>query len=102
MGQERRRYPRLVRPLDGKYRGASGGTTCRIADISWGGCFIQTLSEPATGEQTIVTVPVGDRSIDISGRVVYVDRNIGFSVEFDPLSPEEVEALTPLLGPKPD
>ncbi len=55
---ERRRFPRLNKPLDGTWRGHSGASACRIVDIGWGGCFIGTLAEPAAGEQTTVTVPI--------------------------------------------
>ena len=100
MATERRRYPRLVRPLDGTWTGASGAANCRIADISWGGCFLQTMAEPRVGERTQVTVPVGDARVTISGTVVSLERPIGFSVQFDELSAEQVEGLTPLLGVK--
>ena len=98
MSVERRKHPRLVRPLDGSWTGASGSSICRIGDISWGGCFINSLAEPRRGERTTVTVPAGDRNVVIQGTVVHLDKPLGFSVQFDPLSPEQIEALKPLLG----
>ena len=101
MGQERRQHPRLAKPLDGTWRGASGGSPCRIADISWGGCFIQTLAEPSIGEHTVVCVPVADRTLEIAGTIVYRERAIGFAVRFDPLTADQTAALKPLLGEPP-
>ncbi|MGH7635811.1 MAG: PilZ domain-containing protein, partial [Gemmatimonadaceae bacterium] len=40
---ERRQHPRLAIPIQGSWRGASGGSQCRIADVSAGGCFVQSL-----------------------------------------------------------
>jgi hypothetical protein len=100
MGAERRKYPRLVQPLDGSWTGASGASICRIGDISWGGCFINSLAEPRIGERTTVTVPVGAAIVTVAGTVVHLDKPMGFSVQFDELSTEQIEALRPLLGPK--
>ena len=99
MGIERRKYPR---PLDGSWTGASGGTTCRIGDISWGGCFIESRAEPRIGEHTVVMVPVEDQLIAISGHVVHLDKPMGFSVQFDQLSVAQIDALKPLLGERPE
>jgi len=99
--ENRRQFIRLTQPLDGHYRGQSGALSCRIMDISWGGCFIETLSTPSRGEQTVVTVPVRDTNIEIDGCVVYVDRGMGFAVRFDPLTAANVEALKELLGDPP-
>jgi hypothetical protein len=98
---ERRRYPRWARPLDGRWRGRSGEAICRIADISWGGCFIQSIAEPSPGEPTIVSVDVGGVWVEIPGRIVYVEKAMGFSVQFDALTAEQMEGLKPLLGEPP-
>jgi hypothetical protein len=99
--ENRRQFTRLTQPLDGRYRGQSGALVCRIMDISWGGCFIETLSTPSRDERTTVTVPIGDTKIEIDGCVVYVDRGMGFAVRFDPLTRANAEALKELLGDPP-
>lgn len=98
MTHERRRYPRRATPRQGTWRGASGETTCRISDISWGGCFIETKAEPGVGEQTVVAVPTRDGMIELPGRVVKVDRGFGFSVQFEQLTRQQYDALYPILG----
>jgi hypothetical protein len=71
---------------------------CRISDISWGGCFIETKSEPGAGERTAVIVPTRDGTTELMGRVVKVDRGIGFSVQFDQMTRAQYDALYPILG----
>jgi hypothetical protein len=102
MGDERRRYTRLARPLDGGWHGRSGSASCRIADIGWGGCFVDSRTAPPMNETTVVTVGDGDGSMEFAGRVVYVERGMGFAVQFDALTAHQVAALTRLLGEPPD
>jgi hypothetical protein len=102
MGAERRRYVRLTRPLDGGWHGRSGSAACRIADIGWGGCFIDSRTSPPMNEATVISVGDADGSIKIAGRVVHVERGVGFSVQFEPLTNQQVVALTRLLGDPPE
>ena len=98
MSSERRRYQRLVRPIEAAFTGTSGATSCRIGDISWGGCFIQTVTAPPMHHRTEITFPVGDGTLMLPGKVVYVENGIGFAVQFDPLTPDQVQVLRELLG----
>jgi len=101
MGRERRRYARLVRPLDGTWYGRSGPAPCRITDISWGGCFVDSRTTPSMLEATVVSLGVGGDAIEIAGRVVSVDQEIGFAVQFDALTAEQVRVMMRLLGDPP-
>ena len=101
MASDHRKYPRVAKPLEAKWRGASGGSMCRIADISWGGCFVQTVAAPAIGEPTAVDVEIGGREVRLTGAVVYRETSIGFAMQFDPLSDEQKEVLKELLGAPP-
>ena len=69
--------------------------------MSWGGCFIQNPAEPAMGERTEIVAIIGGKEITLTGSVVYVERPIGFSVQFDPLTTEQTDALKDLLGEPP-
>jgi len=103
MSIEKRRYSRVATPIDGSWSGASGGSTCRIADIGWGGCFINTLAMAEAGERTKVTLKVDGQVVALHGTVVNPVRTMGFAVEFDPFTRAQIAALTPLLGePPPD
>ena len=104
MTVENRRHTRLAKPLEGMWRGLSGAAPCRISDISWGGCFVQTVVTPPVGTETVVTVralPSDGRSLEIPGRVRYVEAAMGFAMEFDPLTAEQIRGLTELLGEPP-
>ena len=89
------------KPLEATWRSASGGSHCRIADLSWGGCFIQVTAEPAIGERAEIVTRIGDKEITLTGSVVYVERPIGFSMGFDPLTQEQIDVLKEMLGQPP-
>ena len=98
MQLERRDFPRRTTPLQGAWQGASGGSDCRIVDISWSGCFVQTLAQPGIGERTLVTVPTSQGPTVLSGAVAYVEPGMGFSVKFQKIKRAQYGALHPLLG----
>lgn len=97
MSEERRQHRRIVHPFDGSWTGASGSSRCRIADISLGGCFVQTLATPSTGESTTITVTIGNHALTFHGLVVYAERGMGFAVRFRDIPPEELLELARLL-----
>ncbi|HUL71582.1 MAG TPA: PilZ domain-containing protein [Vicinamibacterales bacterium] len=91
---DRRQHQRLGRPFEGSWQGASGANKCRISDLSIGGCFVETLAAPTSGEQTRVTILLGaDHSMTFSGKVVYVEPRMGFAVKFHELSGDGLEQL---------
>ena len=98
MGTERRRYQRLVKPLHATFRGGSGATECRVADISWGGCFVQTVTSVQNHARTEVAFLVGDTMLTIEGEIVSVEPGIGFAVQFDPLTADHAKTLKKVLG----
>ena len=99
--KERRKHSRIARPLDATFQGATGNASCRVADIGWGGCFVQTLAEPDIGWRTVITPAIQGQTVDLSCAVVYRVRTMGFGVQFDPLSREQVHVLRLLLGEPP-
>ena len=101
MKQDNRKHPRIARPLEARFIGSSGGSPCRVADISWGGCFVQCLAEARVGERTVVTPTINGGAVDLPAVVVYRVHGIGFGVQFDPMSQEQVDALHGLLGEPP-
>ena len=102
MSHDHRRYIRIAKPVDATWRGASGGgSSCRITDISWGGCFIQARAQPAIRERTEIVATIGGRDITLTGAVVYLEPPIGFSMEFDPLTEEQIAVMKELLGEPP-
>ena len=102
MSIDHRKYSRIAKPIEATWRGTSGGSACRIADLSWGGCFVQTATEPAVGEHTVITAIIGDREVALTGSVIYRERPIGFAVQFDPLTREQIDVMKDVLGAPPD
>lgn len=102
MSHNQRKYIRIAKPIEAVWKSASGGgSLCRITDISWGGCFIQVRAQPAVRERTEIVATIGNRDITLIGSVVYLEPPIGFSMEFEPLTEEQIEALKELLGNPP-
>ncbi|HXT70373.1 MAG TPA: PilZ domain-containing protein [Vicinamibacterales bacterium] len=101
MTPDKRKYPRFAKPLEARWQGASGGTQCFVGDISWGGCFVQTVAMPAVGESTLIDVMIAGREARLSGSVVYTMASIGFAIQFDPLTDEQKDVLKELLGVPP-
>ena len=98
MDQDRRKHKRVSRPFEGNWTGASGANSCRISDVSLGGCFVQTLATPTAGEETHVTITFGnDVSVSFAGKVIYVEPGMGFAVKFNDLNDEGSEEIRRLL-----
>ena len=95
--QDRRKHGRSTQALEGAWRGASGGTRCRIGDFSLGGCFVQSLALPEKDERTMVTLTVGGREVTLPGVVVYVEPGMGFAVQFKDLSDDQRGVLNELI-----
>lgn len=102
MNPDKRKHPRFAKLLEARSLGSSGGSDCRIADISWGGCFVQTPTAPTVGEHTVIVTNIGGHEVALGGSVVHREIGIGFSMKFDQLSPEQIAILQELLGPAPD
>ena len=97
MTDERRKHPRVTHLFVGQWHASSGAAQVRVGDLSVGGCFVQSLAMPAKDEQTSVTVTVGEREFTFSGRVVYIEPGIGFSMKFGPIPSDVAADLTGLL-----
>ncbi|MEZ5316270.1 MAG: PilZ domain-containing protein [Vicinamibacterales bacterium] len=99
MTEERRQHPRIQQPFEGSWSGASGATSCRIGDLSLGGCFIQSLASPNAGETTTVTINFGgDHAMSFKGTVVYAEDAMGFAVKFNPLGDRDRATFNQVLA----
>ena len=97
MGHERRRYPRIAYPIEGRWKSKFGETSGRIGDISLGGCFVYARVLPETGDQTTIWMTVGEDELRFDATVVHVDPGMGFSAEFRDLTPEQWKHVQELL-----
>ena len=98
MTSEQRKHPRITKFLEATWSPASGESVCRISDLGWGGCFVQARAEPTIGEHTTLTFNVEGIPVTVNGTIRTVERGIGFSLQFEELSPVQIEALRALLG----
>jgi PilZ domain len=95
---ERREHRRLAQPFEARWEGASGSGQCRLSDLSVGGCFVQAMAQPAVGERTKVTIAAGPQTLTIAGRVVAVERGLGFSMQFDAATDDATAEVRRHLG----
>jgi hypothetical protein len=91
---ERRKARRVTVPLEGGWDGASGRRPCRIADLSTGGCFVETLNPPSVGESVSVTISLPDGHLLAAvTEVTYTFPTMGFGGRFLNLSIEDAQLL---------
>lgn len=96
--EERRKYPRYGCPLDGSWRGGAGGSTCRVGDISLGGCFVLSQSCPEEGEEAVITMTLADGGqLSLPGTVIHAMAGLGFAVEFASLPADTRVQLVRLI-----
>lgn len=97
MDDDRRKDRRYRYTLEVRWHAVSGHSRNRVSDISKGGCFVESLTAPAVGERTELTLLLDDLEITLWGCIRHVEPGIGFSVEFEALQGTATEALEQLL-----
>ena len=80
----RRTHERLRGPFDGSWDGASGMRTCRITDLSAGGCFVDALASPEAGSRTNISIEFDGQTFVVPATVAYQDKIQGFALRFEP------------------
>lgn len=88
---DKRKFRRVSLIHEIECEGDAGLFKKRLADISEGGMFIDTLSafSPGTLIRLRFRLANSDNPIRVSGKVVYVQDKIGTGVEFTDLSPQD-------------
>ena len=78
---ERRQHPRVRVLLDGHWKAEAASGFYQLANLSLGGCFIQTTRLPQPGETGSVTIYFKhDGPMTVEAEVVHVSTSIGFAV----------------------
>jgi hypothetical protein len=95
----RRAHPRLLGPFPGSFKVGKGrAKTCRIADISLGGCFAITTEAALDDAPVTVTIDLdGVETISIAGTVVVGEWGHGFRVKFGPRTSVDVKVLEAVM-----
>lgn len=97
-GDERRGTKRYPVELDVEWEGAGGRLPGSISDVSLNGCFILSSGDVNDGEPVKIFVPLADgMKVEFSGRVANHVFEIGFGVQFDPLSVAQRELLVNMV-----
>jgi hypothetical protein len=90
---ERRAHSRANGPFEGFWDG-SGTRAGRIVHLSVGGCFVESVSPPATSQRRVtVSIVTGSGQVEISGEVIYVEEGQGFAVRFVDPAPDVIAAI---------
>jgi len=88
--KEKRSQPRFEVCLDLQWQGSGAHYNVRIADISEGGCYVDTILEVTKGEILFLKMlmPEGDW-FDVQGVVAHHSLRLGFGVRFINLNEEQ-------------
>jgi Tfp pilus assembly protein PilZ len=98
MTDERRTDERVYLTLEARLEGQSGGYGARIADISLGGCFVDTRAVVSVGDVVTIEIKLPDgRWLTLGGQVAYYQHQVGFSMSFTFLTDEAQRALKQLI-----
>jgi hypothetical protein len=95
---ERRTDTRLEVCLDAVWDGAVGNRHTRVADLSEGGCYIDSIAEVCIGELLYLKIqlPNGER-LEVTGEVAHLVSRLGFGVRFVDLASEQLQMLRRLI-----
>lgn len=99
MVDERRSDERIVTNLQTKWSGLSGRHEALIADLSLGGCYVNTNGRVDLGEVIVVEIklPSGEW-LQLRGEVTSYQTGIGFGILFSFLTDEEEQTLRELIA----
>jgi hypothetical protein len=93
-----RGHDRVAVPLSVILDCTSGKREVRVADLSTGGCFVDSIA-PVQPDEVVglrLLLPAG-RTEDIYGTVVYVQQGIGFGVRFHDMTLDQQRVLKQLV-----
>jgi DNA replication protein DnaC len=96
---DRRKYRRLMVPLDCVWAPTTGSTfaSIRVSNISAGGCFVDSRVVSRLGDATEITVPLFGTPTILKGTVVSVHPGIGFALQFSHLDKPTTRRLLRFL-----
>lgn len=86
---ERRTSDRRKLIIDVRFDGGDGTGIANTRDIGAGGLYMTTTAPLETGAPIIMTISVGERTLNLRGVVVYSDPGHGVGVRFKDLDPAD-------------
>ena len=84
---EQRQHPRVPWVVEAQVWCHTEGVhwNVRLTDISEGGCFIDTVVPLEAGSRVSLQVKDDSGMVDVPGRILYGQPNIGSAIAFEPL-----------------
>jgi hypothetical protein len=97
---ERRKDQRHPLVLDLRLTAASGKSEARLSDLSFGGCYIDSICNTSIGEEISFEISVPWLQwVPFRGTVAFAHPGLGFGVSFAPLNSIQEEVVTQLVRP---
>lgn len=90
---ERRGSDRKKLIVDVRFEGGDGTGIANTRDIGSGGLYMTTTATLETGTPIMMSISIGERTLNLSGVVVYSDPGHGVGVRFKDLSPADEDLL---------
>ena len=91
---ERRTSDRKKLIVDVRFDGGDGTGVANTRDIGVGGLYMTTTAPLEMGTPVLMTLSLGERTMHISGTVVYSDPGHGVGVRFRDVRDEDRATLT--------
>lgn len=91
---ERRSSDRKKLIVDVRFEGGDGTGIANTRDIGIGGLYMTTTASLDLGTPIVMSISVGEKTLNINGVVVYSDPGHGVGVRFKDLSDENAEFLS--------
>jgi PilZ domain len=86
---ERRTSDRKKLIIDVRFDGGDGTGIANTRDIGSGGLYMMTTAPLDTGTPIMMTISVGERTLNLKGVVVYSDPGHGVGVRFKDIDKED-------------
>ena|SRR5437660_989663 len=90
---ERRGSDRKKLIVDVRFDGGDGTGIANTRDIGVGGLYMTTTAPLALGSPIMMTLDLGERTLHLTGTVVYSDPGHGVGVRFKDLKDEDRDVL---------
>ena len=90
---ERRGSDRKKLIVDVQFEGGDGTGIANTRDIGAGGLYMTTTANLENGTPIMMSMIIGERTMNINGVVVYADPGHGVGVRFRDLSDDDLEFI---------
>lgn len=94
---ERRSFDRKKLIIDVRFEGGDATGIANTRDIGAGGLYMTTTATLETGMPIVMSLSIGERTLDLKGVVVYSDPGHGVGVRFKDLDAGDEALLHELL-----